>query len=346
MEYSKYSDFFSFTLMMSKFKYLGGIIPFTFVIVLIVISIVVFLFSRPTCCGKKQVIPVGDGKEFSLWQRFCYGHPYECVYESSWKNLLGDDISMYLLLLWRVACFCYFFGIVFLWNYSLSGGDNAHYFTLWNIDLISAYYFLAMIASIIGVFNHKGYLQQKDSHLENSSYWSQPLTQFGYSIQILYEITGSTAFFVTVVAFGSLNPHFVFWNVNDHFMTSMSILVEIFLNRMIVRWEHLIFTILWALMYLIFIWPLVAMGDLSDWPYFFLATDTATVFPWYIGLVVILILFYFVLWLIVWLKELLIESLESKYLVVNANSPTKRLNERDVELQHAEEPESLQSNVL
>lgn len=300
---------------MSKFQYLGGIIPFTFVIVLFVTVLIWCLFLRPTCCGQKRKLPIGDNPEFTNFQRYVYGYPFEFVYKSGLRHILGNTLGMYLLLLWRIAAFCYFFGIVFLWNYIRNTGDNAHYFTLWNIDLISAFYFLAIIASIIGIANDANFEKQKGTLLPtvsdplvSTSFWSPSLTQFGYALQILYEITGSTAFFVTVVAFGTLDPHFVFWNVNDHFMTTMSILVELSLNNLIVRWEHVLFTIYWALLYLIFIWPMVAMGVLGDWPYFFLATDTTAVFPWYIGLFIGLILFYYLFWAVSWLKYYGIEK--------------------------------------
>lgn len=325
---------------MSKFHYLGGAIPFAFAVVFIVLLIVGLIFTRQTCCGRKQEVPLGDNPRYSQWQRFFYGYPYEYVYESSWKNLIGDSVGMYLLLIWRFASFCFFFGIVFLYGYVKSDGGNAHFFTLWNIDLFSAYYFIATIASVIGIVNHQGFLQHKeattptsDYQLEAPSYWSRSMIHFGYAIQILYEVTGSTAFFVTVITFVTLNRRFEFWNVSQHFMTTMSILLELGLNRMVVRWEHLVFTVLWALMYLIFIWPLVAMGDLTNWPYFFLETDSAAVFAWYIGLIVLLIIFYFVFWFVSWLRELLVGALEMKYHVVSANSPTRRQRERELELE-------------
>jgi hypothetical protein len=127
-------------------------------------------------------------------------------------------------------------------------------------------------------------------------YWSDSMIAFGHMIQILYQIAGSTAFFITVVAFTSLNPHFSFWNVNNHFITSMSFLGELFLNNMTVRWEHVVFNITWALIYLVFAWIMRITNVLSGWPYFFLATNTQVVFLWYVGLFLLNILLYYIFW--------------------------------------------------
>jgi hypothetical protein len=127
-------------------------------------------------------------------------------------------------------------------------------------------------------------------------YWSESMIAFGHMIQILYQIAGSTAFFITVVAFTSLNPHFSFWNVNNHFITSMSFLGELFLNNMTVRWEHVVFNITWALIYLVFAWIMRITNVLSGWPYFFLATNTQVVFLWYVGLFLLNILLYYIFW--------------------------------------------------
>lgn len=303
---------------MSKFRYLPGVIPYTFILTFIVAATIATLFQRSSNSRRRGESPIFGRNRLNSWRRFFYGYPYEFVYQSSWKGLFGNYISMYLLFVWRICAFLYFLGIVFLWNYILTRGSNAYFFSLWNINLITAYYFLAMVASLIGVIYHQRFIDHQETLITSSdanpdsyNYWSNSLTQFGYTVQILYEITGSTAFFITFVAFMTLDSGMLFWNLNDHFVTTCSVLVELLFSRLVIRWEHVFFTIVWGLLYLIFIWPMVFLGVLSDWPYHFLKTDTSMVFFWYFALIAFLIIFYFVFVVLGWLKESFLQSLET-----------------------------------
>jgi hypothetical protein len=56
-----------------------------------------------------------------------------------------------------------------------------------------------------------------------------------------------------------------------HLVTLITLLVEMSLNKLAVRFDHFPFNIMWAYIYLIFIWLIVYMG-IVDWPYFFLQT--------------------------------------------------------------------------
>ncbi len=48
---------------------------------------------------------------------------------------------------------------------------------------------------------------------------------------------------------------------------------------------------------------MVAGGALKEWPYFFLDTDSAIVFAWYIGLFVLDVFFYILFYLFNYIKE-------------------------------------------
>jgi hypothetical protein len=124
-------------------------------------------------------------------------------------------------------------------------------------------------------------------------------------------VTG-TACLVTVINFSALNPEFSFWNVSQHFITLMTLILELFLNNMYVRADHYPFNISWAFLYLIFIWPLVVMSRISFWPYFFLKTDTYSCFFYYTGLVVADFLFYYLFYAISWLKYPFRNTIESR----------------------------------
>eukprot|EP01040_Poterioochromonas_malhamensis_P006968 gene6968-7518_t len=318
--------------MASDLDYLPGIIPFTFGVVLLLAFIIVILFIRVDsfCCGFcecRRNIPIGDNPQYSLFQRFTHGYSFEHVYGSALQPFLGQKRSMYLLLLIRALSFAFFFAVPFIWNFIRRHEANAYYFTLWNIDLITTFYFFVTISSMIGCYYHEE-IEEKRSKTtprpqddvehqdgkeevlaeEIELFWSIYTLRFGYLIQILFEVTGSTAFFITVINFLLLDSSMEFWNVSYHLITTLSLLIEIAFNHLIVRPEHVIFTILWALIYLIFIWPQVATENVRHWPYFFLNAKTPVVFVWYIGLIAALMIFYYIFWFVTNVKYSLVLS--------------------------------------
>ncbi len=97
------------------------------------------------------------------------------------------------------------------------------------------------------------------------------------------------------MAFTLLDPSFTsFFNVDIHFMNSMSILVELLCNSFYVDHAHLIFNLSWAVSYCIFIWALVGSLTIPKWTYPFLDTSSPLSFPWYTGVVLVEIILWFV----------------------------------------------------
>ncbi|RYH20628.1 hypothetical protein EON65_22885 [archaeon] len=154
------------------------------------------------------------------WIYFWQGRSLKSATQSCFETLLGD----YFLLFYRLVCFGYFFGVIFVWGYVDTKGANAFYFTLWNIDLVTLYYLLATIAS-----TSRLYLTTFHPSTEVTPAY---LVVLSNTTQVIFEFAAATAFFVTLVAFTALDPHFAFWNVNQHFVTSMSFLGELALNKM------------------------------------------------------------------------------------------------------------------
>jgi hypothetical protein len=278
---------------MSRFVYLPVAIVYAsgLYVVLLIISI---------CLYKKYGKHSADS---SFFESFFKGREFSVVYQSC----LPEGRWQYILLGFRIVACLYFFGVGMVYLYAHDNGGSAHYFTIWNIDLITLYYFLASVASTIGIMYDKPSDETRVLTISHYPTWSDNMTTFGYTVQILFELAGGTAFFITVVAFTTLDPYFHFWNVVIHFTTTMTFLIEITLNKMTVRWEHYIINISWALLYLFFIWPIVACGVLSDWPYFFLASDTPAVFVWYAILFLVDIFFFALFWTVVWGKYKLLE---------------------------------------
>jgi hypothetical protein len=225
-------------------------------------------------------------------------------------NAYREGYMLYALLIWRTCGFCYFFGVAMLWGYVHFNGHDAHFFTVWNIDLIALYFLLAMISTWIGVFYDKDFraFQQHRSQIHGHesvddrlaglevSFWSPTVLTLGYCVQIMHCVVGATALFVTVIAFTSLDHDMELWNISFHLCQSITFLVDCVFNGINVRWELILFNIAWMSMYVAFIWVMVATKVVTDWPYFFLDATTTAVFVWY-PLVFAANLIFFHLWL-------------------------------------------------
>jgi hypothetical protein len=155
------------------------------------------------------------------------------------------------------------------------------FFTNWNIIMVSVYFTLSFTSSLIG---HEYGGDISDDHKLILQNWSNKTSILGKIIHVLFEVLGSTALLVTVVAFNFLNPEFEFWNITQHLMQTIAFLIEMFLNNMHVKLISLYLCLLWAVIYVCFIWIMVGTGIVKDWPYFFLNTDTSNCFLWYNGL--------------------------------------------------------------
>lgn len=123
--------------------------------------------------------------------------------------------------------------------------------------------------------------------------------------------TIGTALFITVINYSATDPTYAFWNVSHHFMTLLTLILELFLNNMYVRADHYPFNLSWAVLYLICIWPVVVMNKIPDWPYLFLATDTYFCCLYYIGLFTADFLFYYVFYALSKLKYSLRSQIQS-----------------------------------
>ena len=295
---------------MPDLTFLPYIIPTTFICYGIVVMIVVLYFRRQEqrlAEENNNNSSTTDGQ--SLLEKYLSLLPFQYTYMS--LNKYGGN---YLLLTTRLMSLGYICGVG-IWNFTNHQWNNLFYFTHWNIIMISVYYCSVVISSIIGLIYHNKQINAKAMSMDSSfiaveapqpnmielnynndqNYWSIHIKRLNFIIQILYEIAGASALFVTVVAFTLLNPKFEFWNVSDHFVTSMTFLCEISQNSLIIRWQHVILNMLWAIIYLIYIWPAVSMKNVTNWPYDFLDTSSGACFVRYLGLFIGNVLFYF-LW--------------------------------------------------
>lgn len=271
---------------MTKLSYLGGVIAVVFVEFAIVSSVVLFVYwlqIRRKRNDETELI-ANPSIRNPFYIQYVTGENFIFAYESTLR-LHGKLI----LLITRVVSFCFFVGIAFLWSLIEDGGSEAKYFTHWNIYIIVVYYSMASTVSIVGVLYSWG-----TEMADDSQFWSPGMIQVGYVLQVLFEVVGATAIFVTLVVFTVLDPSPEFWNMTVHLFTTLSFFVEMSLNMMPVRWEHLLFNLAWAMLYLLYIWPAVAEGAVANWPYFFLEVDSGDSFAMYAVLIVCNIIMYYI----------------------------------------------------
>jgi len=286
---------------MPDLTYLGAIIPCTYAVYGLFVSALLFFFFRQERRRQEAEALVNHNNASknspspSLLELYFSPLPFNYTYKS--VNVYGGDV---LLLCTRTASFCYIFGLSGLWNFIREDWTNLYFFTLWNVIMISVYFAMAVISSVIGLVYGAEFAKRENSQQQPSSgwfsqegaFWSDHVLRLSLFMQILFEVAGGSAFFVTIVAFSFLNPEFVFWNVSAHFVTSMTFLIELSQNSMIIRWQHVLLNMLWALIYCTYIWPAVATHKVTDWPYDFLDVSNAGCFAWYFALFFANVLFY------------------------------------------------------
>lgn len=207
-----------------------------------------------------------------------------------------------VLAMTRLAFFGYLLGAGALTAYIVTGGRDWIFFTIWNLDIISIFYFLAFCNSVIGLNLTRTAQNVFVKENELSDDFKNKLHFLGHAVHIFFEVCASTAFFVTIVDFLLLSSKMEFYNVTQHLITSLSFIVEISLNSLPVFWGHIWIQMSWILLYVIYAWIMVGAGALRDWPYDFMDVSDATCFLWYNVLFVVAILFYWFLQLLNYMK--------------------------------------------
>lgn len=280
--------------------YLPALVPAIFCEVLFVVC--AFGFYRYYCCKccmKSCFGAESPDNRISFLRAF----RFEDTYESHSTGL------KYLLFTTRLLSFGYIFGISTIWNYINTGGFIWIYFTTWNVELLSIYYFFTLVCSVIGFCNRPTVLTPAGSYYVEdytntmkeatrqpkyaAIHWSYRISRFGRIVHVLFGVCGGSEALVTVIAFVFLNPNPTFWNISAHLVPIATLLVELSLNNMYVRVDSFPFNALWSWLYLIVIWPLVALGNIDFWPYSFLAADTPLCFVLYTVLIICNVGFYF-----------------------------------------------------
>ena len=213
-------------------------------------------------------------------------------FESTYESFTGP--LRYTLFLTRSLSLIYILGVSVIVNdVTMSDDTGWLYFTNWNTKLIAFYFLLGFISSVTGLLSPSALDLERDESSTSTQNDEQNyyLSFYVRIFTIIFEVAGGTSILVTVVAFCILDPSLSFWNVSLHLVTLVTLLVELSLNKIFVRYDHYPYNLSWATIYLIFIWIVVFSG-LKDWPYFFLKTDSPRCYLLYSGLILADLLFY------------------------------------------------------
>jgi hypothetical protein len=233
---------------------------------------------------------LGSASSDKLWATF------ENTYESHSPLLTS------VLFCTRLLSLGYVLGISVVAEELITKTDGMFFFTNWNTKLISLYFLLTCICSIRGYIQQQaGIIQPSRGVSGNDDRMSSLNLLYARTVQCLFEVCGGTAILVTVVAFGLLDPSFTFWNVSCHFVTLVTLLVEMMLNNVFVRINHIVLNVTWACVYMAFVW-IVVYTEHREWPYFFLQTSSSVCYFHYSGLVIADLFFYFIWWSLSQLK--------------------------------------------
>ena len=286
----------------NTFLYFKSIIPVMVFEYLIVVFI--FLYYRKCCCKCcKSVVQnemditsydevtgtLSDPSQVTLK----FHRQFEDTYES-----YSPPIK-YVLFMTRLLSLGYVCGISVSANYATNGRNQWYYFAMWNAELISIYFFLGVGCSILGfIYGNNSVSNACVVKMTNESstriVWSSEINRFAHLIHILLEVCGGNSLIIMAVAFVVLDQKFEFWNISMNFVPALTMLVELFLNNIYVRFDHFPLNLTWPALYLIFLWPAVYYGDFEQFPYFFLQTDTRYCFPYYTALLLLNFLFFYI----------------------------------------------------
>lgn len=275
---------------MGKYQFLAAIV------VLITVEWIVFV-----CTAAFINIKYYSGLYFE-------GKTFEAITSTS-----NQKIPLWVLAFLRLVLFGWFGGFASIYRFSIAS-SGWHWYTQWNVFLLSVYYMLAFYASTLQLY--KSY-KCFNSVSRSEEYLARVLGS-------LYPVAGSAALMITVLNFILLSSQPSLWNITQHATTSISfLLLEMPLNNIPVNWQDVIWAVTWPMSYLFFIWPVVKLRA-REWPYYFLEVENAGCFFWYNILFLASVIFFYIFFRIVKMKNALI-SAPAAQMVSDATVPIGEL---------------------
>jgi hypothetical protein len=284
-----------------EFKYLGAVIGLIFGLYTLSVGIIVtalFCSSSRDYIRRTPHLDTSDsytpmtvkGKFEKITKEYFSG----LLFETSYLSFPGKHWAIFLCV-FRGLAFSFFLAIPCIWNYILDG-YSWEYFTFWNIDLISIYFLLATITSIIGLSKNK----QSNNNLSHGGLVFESWSKFDIFLstahQILFETAFPAALFVTVFSYTLLHAKLDFWNITYHLMNTIALSFDFFLNSVAFRWEHVLFVLSWFLLYVMYAWGMTATYEIAYWPYNILDTSAPIALFWYALLYILGIVVFFIMY--------------------------------------------------
>jgi len=204
---------------------------------------------------------------------------------------------------------------------SLTGGfiQGLAFFTMWNYCMFTLYFLFVFIAS--AVFLVKTMMSDKNlAHSVAKSYIDEDeeprliLRVAAKTLWIAFEICCTLVFLVDITVWAILLPNAEdtnsgstvgdivnFYSFNVHASNALFMMFEMFWNRLSFTPSHLLFVLLWALVYAMWSWVWFAWKGL--WVYFFVDTEQNTAAGWYLLLLAMHSVFFFMVYGFWLLKE-------------------------------------------
>jgi hypothetical protein len=248
--------------------------------------------------------------------------PEKTFFEMTGTHLLHEkyEWTNWILCATRFGSFLYF--AILAWGISWArygANDMYNYFTHWNIVLLTVYFFIASIHSIVYILAKNGLggitnppWQDVSHPLKDYPLIFGPTNayeRFCKNTARLHDFAGCCAIFITVVNFGVLDSSTEMWNVVSHLTNSIFIGFDLLNNNIESSMESYKWNISWIYLFIIFTWGIVESG-VKPWPYFFLNTDKSAAYAWYEGLLILNFIFFLIWFYICRLKFIIASKFE------------------------------------
>eukprot|EP00928_Gymnodinium_smaydae_P071197 TRINITY_DN54855_c0_g1_i1.p1 TRINITY_DN54855_c0_g1~~TRINITY_DN54855_c0_g1_i1.p1 ORF type:complete len:290 (+),score=44.64 TRINITY_DN54855_c0_g1_i1:55-924(+) len=175
------------------------------------------------------------------------------------------------LAVWRLLVFLYMASIQIAVYFVLPFRIVYTFFTMWNYHWQIVYFGVAAAASFLHLRGRGG-----------------PGPTLRAAMQVLFHVALPMSILVSIVLWCVLMPEalsrgagsevFTFFSYNQHALNTVFLLVEFGVSRMVVPMHRMVFMLVWASTYCVFVW--IQFIFTHFWPYFFLELTPAGLF-WY-----------------------------------------------------------------
>lgn len=263
-----------------------------FVTLIYILILLIFLYIRRKYIAEQQQ----RGYSQHAMIRFC--NQYRCTFllttdfDTIIQASLGKGCKFFLCLSRFIYFICFSIMFALLNDQEHIKGWGMYYFTNWTILVVAIYFFLSFISSFIAI-----YLKLKRNPYEASLNleieWSCTMRCLGVIIHLLYEIAGASSCFVLVFDYlfmNSKNNSIIL--IFARIVTLTSLILELLMNNIDVRFDQYPATAAFLMMYLLFIWPTVTFGNLDNWPYDILSVSSRNCYGYYLLIFILNFMFY------------------------------------------------------